>query len=46
MVDELNPLGEGEEVVTFDSAADADAIQDLLDEFSWNMGRIVREVVP
>ena len=39
-------IGDSDEVIVFESGTDADAVQDLLDELSWSMGRIVREVTP
>jgi hypothetical protein len=46
VIDELDPSDEGQEVVVFSKEVDADTIQDLVDELSWTMGRVVREVVP
>ena len=46
LADELDPSDDGDEVIVFDKDVDPDGIQDLIDELSWSMGRVVREVVP
>jgi hypothetical protein len=44
--DEMDESDDGEEVVVFEKDADANEVQDLLDELTWSMNRVVREIPP
>jgi len=44
--DEMDESDEGDEVVAFEIGSDPNVIQDLLDELTWSVNRVVKEIHP
>jgi hypothetical protein len=44
--DKMNDSDDGEEVVVFAKGTDPNEVQDLLDELTWSVNRVVREIHP